>query len=333
MYFMAPVDSSDTRVKEIIIEEGSSSRVIASLLKNENIIKNEEVFLVYLKIRKADNNIYAAKYELSSSMELKEVVDVLLEGGNNKDELAITFKEGWKMTDIAKAISKNTNHSYKEVINYLKKPNELDSFIKKYWFLTNDVKNKNIYYPFEGYLFPETYNFASKDVELKDIVTAMLDQMALILKPYEKDIKKSNYSVHELLAVASMVELEGFTLDSKKNISGIIYNRLDEGMSLGIDATSYYALQIDVGERELSLDEFLTDNPYNTRASSMAGKLPVGPVSSASKESIEAAIYPNDVDYLYYVTDKNNKFYYMNTYSEHEKVVDELRKKGLWYEW
>jgi len=332
MYYMAPVDRKDTSLKEVVIQEGSSTRNIASLLKDEKIIKNEEVFLVYLKLRQV-NNIYAAKYEFRSNMELKEVVDILASGGKSENEFSITFQEGWNMVDIAEIISKKTNHSKEEVLSYAKDRKNLDVFIGKYWFLTDVIKNSALYYPLEGYLFPDTYNFRDADVAIEEIFMAMLDQMENVLKPYKKDIERSNYSLHELLAMASMIEVEGLTEESKKQISGIIYNRMGEGMSLGIDATTYYALQIDVGKRGLTLEEFQTDNPYNTRAPSMAGKLPVGPISSVSKASIEAAIFPNDVDYLYYVTDKNGKFYYMKTYQEHEKVVSDLHKKGLWLDW
>lgn len=104
-------------------------------------------------------------------------------------------------------------------------------------------------------------------------------------------------------------------------------------MSLGSDVTTYYAFQVEMNERDLKESEINTYNPYNTRGPKMEGKLPVGPVSMPSIDSIDASINPSDDDYLYFVADKNRKVYFTKTYSEHNKKIQELKDKGVWLEW
>ena len=82
----------------------------------------------------------------------------------------------------------------------------------------------------------------------------------------------------------------------------------------------------------MTRDELNSYNPYNTRGPNMEGKLPVGPISSVGKNSIDAAIRPNDTDYLYFAADKNGKTYFTKTYSEHMELINKLENEGIWYE-
>ena len=104
-------------------------------------------------------------------------------------------------------------------------------------------------------------------------------------------------------------------------------------MSIGSDVTTYYAARVDMGSRDLYLSEINTYNPYNTRGPEMLGKLPIGPISNVSEQSIKAALYPAKGSYLYFVADKNGKIYFSNTNEEHDKTINSLKKDGLWYEY
>lgn len=104
-------------------------------------------------------------------------------------------------------------------------------------------------------------------------------------------------------------------------------------MSLGSDVTTYYAIQVDMSERDLYRSEINQYNPYNTRGPNMNGKLPVGPIACSSMESILAAIEPAESDYLFFVADKNGKLYFTKTNEEHVQVINELQSNGQWYEY
>lgn len=101
----------------------------------------------------------------------------------------------------------------------------------------------------------------------------------------------------------------------------------------GSDVTTYYAAKVDIGERDLYQKELDEENPYNTRGPNMEGKLPIGPISSVSKSSIEAALNPSDTDYLFFVADKNGQVHFTKTVSEHNRKINELREKGEWLEY
>lgn len=323
---MSPV--GDDKDVSFVIDDGSSLSVISKKLENEGLVKNGKFFFIY-SILTGNRNIYAAKYELNSSMKVSEISSVLKSGGVNPNEVTVTFKEGLNMRQIAKVISSNTNIGYDEVINKSNDAVYIDSLIKKYWFITKDVKNSNIYYKLEGYLFPDSYNF-DKNVTCEEIFNGMIAHMDKKLSPYKKDIEKSGYSVHQILTMASILELEGVDESSRRDIAGVFYNRLNKKMNLGSDVTSYYgvkkAMTADILESELN-----DSNPYNTRIGK--SKLPVGPIDNPSLVSIKAALNPSKHDYYYFVADKNGKVYLTKDYETHNEVVADLKNKGLWFEW
>lgn len=328
-YFKSPV-SNDKKEVSIVIENGSTISDIATLLKKEGLIKNENFFKLYVKLKKV-SNVYAAKYYFSPSMNLDEIINTLNEGGYNENEISITFKEGINMRGIAKLIKENTSNSEDDVYKKLKDEKYLNSIIEKYWFLTDDIKNSKIYYSLEGYLFPDTYRFNSKDVTVEEIFNKMLDQMEKELNKYKKQIENSKYSVHELITLASITQSEGYNEDDFKNIASVFYNRLKTGMALGSCVTSYYGVKKDMTDKLLQKD-IDASNPYNTRGNNPVS-FPVGPISMPGAKALDATLNPIETSYYFFVSDKNNKLYFTKTLNEHERMITKLQNEGLWLEW
>ena len=325
--------SKQIEEKEVQIPLGSGSSQIAKILKENNLIKSELVFKIYVKINKI-TNFQAGTYYLKESMDLKEITEMLQTGiMHDPNQITITYLEGKPMWHLASTIAEKTNNTEEDVYAVLANEEYIDSLIQKYWFLTDEIKNEDIYYPLEGYLFPDTYSIANKDTTVEEIFEKMLDKMEEVLEEYKEEIEASNYTIHEILTLASIVETEGLNNTDRKNVASVFYNRLNLGMSLGSDVTTYYAIKVDMGDRDLYQNEIDAYNPYNTRGPNMEGKLPVGPIASVGKESIEAAIEPNDTDYLFFVADKNGKLYFTTTNEEHVQVINELQNSGQWYEY
>ena len=327
-YQISPMSKSSEKVT-VEIPSGTGKMEIGEILEENDLIHSKHFFVLYLKLT-GNSSLKASVYELDKNMNLKEIVNILTEGNNyNPDNVTITFQEGMNIRQVATLISEKTNHSYEEVMEKMQDESFIDSLIEKYWFLTDEIKNEDIYYPLEGYLFPNTYQFADKDVSIEDIITTMLDEMGDVLKEDEQEIEKSSFSIHQLLTLASIVELEGVSDDDRDMIAQVFYNRLDAGWSLGSDVTACYAFQIDIENCNDNVD-YAQYNPYNTRSAAMAGKLPVGPICNPSKNSILGSITPQEHDYYYFVADKYKKVYFTKTEQEHLSVIDEIKSKGEW---
>ena len=268
------------------------------------------------------------------NMNVKEMTQMLQTGiMHDPNQLSITYIEGKNIRWLAKKIEETTNNSQEDVMKVLEDENYINSLIEKYWFLTDEIKQEEIYYPLEGYLFPDTYSIKNKDVSVEEIFEKMLDKMERVLDEYKDEIEKNKYSVHEILTIASIIETESMNSEGRKDVASVIYNRLDRGMAIQSDVTTYYAVKVDMGERDLYQKELDTYNAYNTRGPNMEGKLPIGPVASVSKSSIEAALEPNKTDYIFFVADKNGKLYFTKTSSEHNRIISELKENGLWFEY
>lgn len=327
-YQISPMSKTSEKVT-VEIPSGTGTIEIGKILKENDLIHSKNFFVLYLKLT-GKSNLKASVYELDKNMNLKEIVGILTEGNNyNPDNVTITFQEGMNVRQIATLISEKTSHSYEEVMDKMQDDIFIDSLIEKYWFLTDEIKNEEIYYPLEGYLFPNTYQFASKDVSIEEIITTMLDEMGKVLKEEEQEIKKSSFTIHQLLTLASIVELEGVNDDDRDMIAQVFYNRLDAGWSLGSDVTACYAFQIDIENCNDNVD-YAQYNPYNTRSIEMAGKLPVGPICNPSKNSILGSVMPKEHDYYYFVADKYKNVYFTKTEQEHLAVIDEIKSKGDW---
>lgn len=325
VYLASPVDKNDKKDIEVEITKGISVVKISNILKEEKLIRSKTLFKVYIKLY-SDKTLKAGNYMLNRSMSLSEIVEVLEEGSKfDSSTLKLTFKEGQRITDYAKVVADSTNNNYEDVIAIFKDKNYMSELINKYWFLTNNILQDGIYYPLEGYLAPDTYYFKDSDVDPKEIIERMLDEMNKELTEYRVSLGDN---VHYYLTMASIVELEGKTLEDRQNIMGVFNNRISAGMHLGSDVTTYYAFQASMSTK-LTSEQYNTTNPYNTRPTSKVGP-PIGPICNPDLTSIQASINPINNNYLYFVADSNGKVYYSRTIDEQNKVIQDLISSGKW---
>jgi len=218
-FMLGPV-SNDNTTKEITIASGSTTSDIANVLKENNLIRNVNVFKIYVKINKK-NNLKASIYQLSENMGVEKIINILTEGNNyNPDVVKVTIPEGKHISEIAEIYANATNNSKDDLLKSWNDKEFVNRLIDEYWFITEDVLNKNIRYSLEGYFFPDTYEFINKDVTEEDIAKKMLNQMDKVLTKYKTEIEKSKYTVHEILTLSSIVEYEAIDI-----IVFMLYNK------------------------------------------------------------------------------------------------------------
>lgn len=316
---------------EFKVENGSNYYTIADKLYDEGLIKSKLCYKLYVKFNKP-KALGAGLYKLNKNMSVKKIIDALEKGNSrNPDAITLTFKEGKNMRWIANYIEKNTNNKEDDVFSLLNDKEYLKELINTYWFLTDDILNDSIYYSLEGYLYPNTYDFKNKNVTVKEIFKTLLDEEEKKLKDLKSSIESNKYSIHQIITLASIIELEAGKSNDKPGIAAVFYNRLNSNMPLGSDVTTYYAAKIDLNERDITVQEVNDINAYNTRSSTMAGKLPIGPICNPTVDSIKAVLNPESNDYYFFVADKNGNTYFTKNYQEHLAKVVQLKKDGLWY--
>lgn len=325
-------NKKNNKVVEVNIESGMSVDSILKLLKENNVIRSELFSKIYIKLSRY--NMQAGIYELNTSDSSIKIIKNISNGKvTNKYNLRITFKEGLNARKIAKEIENNTNNKYEDIIKIFESREFAKEMVDAYWFLDDSILNENIYYPLEGYLFPDTYEFTDKDVSVKTIIKTMLNEFGNKISPYKKEIEKSEFSINELVILASIAEVESLPGSDRKGVVGVSVNRLKKNISLGSDMTAYYAYKIDDFKNGgLTIEQFNNcSNPYNTRCVNKLG-LPVGAISNPGLDSLIGAIEYTHTDFLFYVADCNGKTYFAKTSNEINAIINDLRNKKMWCE-
>ncbi|WFD09010.1 endolytic transglycosylase MltG [Tepidibacter hydrothermalis] len=301
-----PYDSSSEKQVLVDIKKGSSLNSVSEILFEKKLIKNKLFFKITAKVNDMDKGIKAGLYKINQSYSNKEILDILNSGRVYKDLVKVTIPEGFEAHQIAERISKLGLVDKNKFMDLVNNPSV---FSENYKFL-----NEEDILSLEGYLFPDTY-FFNKSYSEEDVINVMLKRFdEIYTDEYKKVQDEKNLTLNQVISLASIVEREA-RLDEERNvIAGVFYNRMDIKMPLQSCATVQYIL----GERKpnLSFDDIKIDSPYNTYKN--AG-LPPGPIASPGKKSIEAALYPDDVDYLYFVAKKNGSHSFSKTYNEHLK--------------
>ncbi len=293
---------------EFTIKKNQSINTIAQNLKDNKIINSTLYFKLYIWQKNLDKKLKAGTHTLNTSSSIIDTVSTLINGATHGNEVTIKIIEGWTNQNIIEYLKKN-NHIKPESLALLKKPiKELDSDIKNFNFLKLAPEEATL----EGYLFPDTYKIF-KNTNVKNIIIKTLKNFeSKLSKQMIKDIKNQNKTLHEIIIMASLIEKEVQSPEDMKKISAIFWNRLDKDIKLESDATLSYLLKDKIDAH--SLVDLKIDSPYN---SYKYKGLPPTPISNPGLNALEAAIYPDNNEYLFFLTGKNGVTYFAHTYEEH----------------
>ncbi len=307
-------DPDDTEYYTVTVNPGMTGKQIAVLLEEEGIIKSAAKFSKRAQIIGVSSLFQAGEYQLSPSMSTDELYEALQNA--RRKTVSFTIPEGYSLKLTAeKLVSDGLISSVDEFYSALE-----DDY--DYWFIPDELygdptgvisaRGNRL----EGYLAPNTYE-VFEGANAHDIIDKMLSGFN---KTFTEDFKKKaesmGYSVQEIVTIASMIENETQVSLEREKVASVIYNRLNIGMKLQLDACIQYCL----GEHKdrVLYSDLEIDSPYNTYK---VDGLPAGPICSPRTESIEAALYPAETDYLYYVLKPDNS-------GEHNfaKTADEFSK-------
>ncbi len=309
-----PVDTAQTELVSFEIEQGASVKEVSKALEEEGIIRNSKLFNFYLKFKNV-SGFKSGLYHVSKSMTLDEIIAELSGQGKDKDQNAtkVLIREGEQLTDIAKEVEKSTKYSAEDFMAKVQDEDFLRYLVQKFpKLLTQSYNGYQVKYVLEGYLFPATYDMNDSKT-LQMLITEMVAKTDEVMSKYYDKILASDYTLQEIMALASLIEKEGTKLEDRKKISSVFHNRIKENMKLQTDVSVQYAL----GEHKeaLSLSDLEVDSPYNLYQNYGVGP---GPYNSPSEDAIVAAMEPEKTDYLYFLADiKTKEIYYAKTYEEH----------------
>ncbi len=309
---LGPVDPTDGSEVEVYVPPRSTTAAIAGLLHRAGVINDPLAFRLLARWRGVDGLLKAGEYRFSRDMAMNEIIDKLVAG--EVVTYSFTIPEGYTLSLIADKLSSLGFVDRERFVALAHDP----SFVPE--FVPHDALDV-IPHPVEGYLFPDTYVLTREATE-EDILRMMLDRFREVFNDEMRQrAEELGMTVHEVVTLASIIEAEARVAAERPIISGVYHNRLRIGMKLDADPTVRYVL--DVGaERPLFRKDLEVDSPYNTYRN--AG-LPPGPINNPGLASIEAALYPADVDYLYFVSkgDGTGEHAFSETYAEH---LQNLRK-------
>ncbi|WP_066351849.1 endolytic transglycosylase MltG [Fervidicola ferrireducens] len=313
-WMLSPANPKRLDTVSFEITRGMTAKTIGESLKKEGLIKNSLIFLIYTKINRLDTKFKSGCYRLNYAMSLPEMVDKFVKG-----EVAlkkVTIPEGLTLEKIAEVFESNGLAAKEEFLR-LAVPS---LFEDKYPFLKTLPAGATL----EGFLFPDTY-YLPEDSPVSLYIDAMIKRFYDVYyrngEFLEKE-KKLGLNTYQVITLASIVEREAKLNSEKPVIAAVFLNRLKKGMPLQSCATVEYVLK--EHKEVLTLEDLKIESPYNTYINS---GLPPGPISSPGMESIKAVLNPADVDYLYFVANKDGSHTFSKTYEEHLKAKKESEQK------
>lgn len=291
---------------KVTIPKGASLNEVGITLKNNNIIHNKQSFQLAVKILGYEKDIPAGRFRIEKASTNYAIIDQLVNGKQLTKK--VTIREGWTISMIAKELDEKLG-------------------IKTHFF-EDEARNKNLLdkwgiqaKSFEGYLFPNTYQFNENELP-SDIINVMVQEYKRNLSDEMLvQMNQIKMSEQEVLTLASIIEGEAIYDKERAIISGVYHNRLKKGMRLQADPTIQYILED--GPRRLLNRDLKIVSPYNTYLNK---GLPPGPINNPGIESIKAALFPTESDYLYFVARGDGYHTFSKTEKQHNKAKRDFQK-------
>ena len=292
---------------------GASGNQVGELLEAEGLIESATVWRYYLRFED-EGGFDAGTYDVPTNASMGEVITALRGSAVLAPFVNLTIPEGLWVSEVAAKVADIERFSEQTFLDLVA------SGAVRSRFQPDDVSSM------EGLLYPDTYRVEEDEDEaaLLARMVGTLDDIATELG-YEDAEARVGLSPYEVLIVASLIESEASIPEDRAKISRVIYNRLDQGMTLGIDATVYFAL----GRRGggLTRTDLEVDSPYNTR---QVGGLPPTPIAMPGRASLEAAMNPEPGPWLYYVlSDADGHHAFSEDYDQFLRDKDQAERDGL----
>ena len=275
----------------ITVSEGTSLSEIAHLLEEQKVVRAAPVLEALVRILGAERGVHAGDYIFRKPESVFAVARAIVQGHFGLEPIRIRIPEGATTSDMSRIFG-----------------SQLERFDGERFLEIAGVE--------EGYLFPDTYYFMPNTTD-EQVLATMRQNFDTHLKLIGETVVDFGRPLKDIVVMASLLEREAQTTEDRRKIAGVLWNRLDRGMLLQVDAAFLYS----IGRTtfDLTLDDLGDkDDPYNTYVHK---GLPPGAIGSPSLESLRAAVTPVEHDYLYYLADEDHVTHYSKTYEEH------LRKK------
>ena len=325
--------STGCETTAFVVDEGAYGKSTLEKLEAMKIIKDADIVYYYNRII-SGYSFAAGYFEIphqitdengsTHDITLDELMAFLANPKNaHQDTVTLSFDEGDFIRSFARKIGENTTVKEEELLEYWNSEETVRSYMNEYPFLTEDIFGEDVKYYLEGYLFPDTYEFF-EFTNCDEITRKFLDRTLEIYEKYESDFAASDFSVHEVFTLASIVQWETGNVDDAPLVSGVFVNRMEDYIPLSSTVTACYAFDLTKEECHEHGDETRYTHqwdPYNTYT--IQG-LPPGPICCANETSIRAALHPDTSDGYYFFCANwcDGGTVFARTESEHQYNVE-----------
>lgn len=310
------IENTSPDAVQVEIPMGSDTKDIAKILKSGGLIDNPQIFKVVSKLNGYDGKYQAGTHILKKGLELKSIMEILI---SKPESVKITIPEGLTYKQIVKKfVAKGI--AIEDKFDYAMKYDKYDyDFIKQ-------IKNtNNREFILEGYLFPDTYEFAMNPGE-KEIINIMLKNFdSKLTKEHYKRAQELGMSMDQIITLASIIEREVSSSSDRRLVSAVFHKRLKSNQpylqKLQSCATLQYIFLNKEGKvhEQISYNDTMVEDAYNTY---LHAGLPPGPICSPGMDSINAALYPDeDTDYMFFIATGDGTTKFTKSYSEHLKAM------------
>lgn len=310
------------------IDQGEKPADIGTNLFALRLIRSTVAFDFYTRLTNAAPKFEAGSFVLNSNMSLAQIVNALQH--SNPAQQVITFPEGFPLREQARTVEAKklgTAPNFFTAADYLQAAKD-PSWAATYSFLPKQPAGAD--FPYEGYLFPDTYQI-DPAAGVRGLIKEQLDAFGAVFTPAlqaqaaEATASRPAESVQTIVILASMVDREANATNpsDRGNVCSVYYNRLKIGMTLGVDATLLYALGRLTPEPTAA--ELTLNSPYNTRTHS---GLPPGPISNPGQAALLACINPPKTDYLFYFADRQGVTHFETNESDFNRDIQKYGVSG-----
>lgn len=310
-------ETYDANGEEISLDipEGATTKEIAALLEEQGLIENATLFQIKAKLTGAENDFQYGVYKFIKGMPVAKIMDILKQGGK-EESVTITIPEGWSIRQIGEYLEEQNICLASE---FEEACNRTDYDFDYYGVLDQQDQRQ---YVLEGYLFPDTYDIIPKN-GAEGVIKRMLREFERKWEQHpgwRAKMEEMNLTMDDVITMASAIEKEAMLSEERPKVARVLYNRMNEGINWGLNCTVLYALRKEgTGDDFVSYDDLEVESGYNTY---LHTGYPVGPICNPGAEAIQAALYPTEGDWLYFIgyEDGTNEHLFTSDYEEFKAV-------------